>query len=79
MSRDEIDYELDNLIGIYEDKNIAKNDIQNKLNKLKYIFDIYEDDTYISYTITHKNNKFLKEKKLFEIVEKNLELNLIKL
>jgi hypothetical protein len=79
MYRDEIDYELDNLIGIYEDKNIAKNDIQNKLNKLKYIFDIYEDDTYISYTITHKNNKFLKEKKLFEIVEKNLELNLIKL
>ena len=69
-------YNVNSIIGVYTDFNIAMIDLKNKLKQLKYTYDeedcIYNDN-YFFVEITNKNNI------CFEIIEKKFNLNEIKI
>jgi len=75
-------YKKSSLIGVYDVIEDAKKDLVDKLIKLKYEFEIYDDsDISFDLTITKKNgidyqiNKITK----YEIIKCKASINTIKL
>ena len=71
-------YNINSVVGIYTDFNIAVSDLKNKLKHLKYTYDeedcIHNDD-YFFVEITNRNRNNI----CFEIIEKKFNLNEIKM
>lgn len=78
----ELVYNSSSIIGIYTDYVSAKDDLIKKLTKLKYELEIDHDhEKYFFTKIIKKNGKDITSYKLlcFEILEKNLNLDEIKM
>ena len=73
-------YNTNSIIGIYDEYNSAKNDLVNKLNKLKYKYEFTIDrDDYCFIILQEKNGKKLTTNPIpcFEIIERKLTMNKI--
>jgi hypothetical protein len=74
-------YNVNSIIGIFTNLKHATNELVLELQKLKYTFDINDDftDNYVFITVTHKNSIPIHNNLCFEIKEKNIEINEIKI
>jgi hypothetical protein len=75
-------YNVSSVIGIYDKFDDAKQDLLNKLVKMKYEYEINRDDAnYLFLSIIKKNGKDVTINKIicYEIIEKKLKLNELKM
>ncbi len=72
-------YNKNSIVGIYDDYSKARNDLINKLDKMKYEYETDCDDGIYFYArITGKNGKEDTIPICFEIKQKKLEINQVK-
>lgn len=77
-----LSYNVSSIIGIYDDYDKAKNDLIEKLIKMKCEYEIdYDDKNYYFAWITRKNGKdaVTNKKICYEIIEKKLKINELKM
>ena len=77
-------YNAQSVIGVYDDFQLAKHDLLQKMSKLKYTHEIEfddDDDEYFFAHVTSKNSVEITSGGMicFEILKKNMELNEIRL
>lgn len=75
-------YNCNSIIGVFDDYNIAQEQLLKKLNKLKYTFIKDEQEytnNYFFIEIEAQNGKQISNGLCFEIMEKNFIINEIKI
>ncbi len=68
-------YNKNSIIGIYNDYQLARYDLIEKLKKLKHQYEVEFDDEDYYFAHVLKNDKMM----CYEIMEKKIEMNTIRM
>ena len=74
-------YNANSIVGIYDDFEKAKQDLIEKITKMKYEYEVdCDSDNYFFIWMVSKNGKnaVISKKICYEIIEKNIKMNEIK-